>query len=75
MRYVYYVRLAIMVFKLLQVLFAKKSTPESRETAIKTALETTNTILPNTKQYTDDITKSEVSSLAEIADILNEWSP
>ena len=75
MKYVMYIRMAIAIIKLLQALFAKRATPDTRENAIKIALETTNAIMPNTKKYTDGITEDDVASLAELADVLAEWDP
>ena len=74
-KYVLYVRLAIMGIKLLQALFAKRATPDTREAAIKSALGATNAILPATKLYTDSVTPDDVAAVAELADILAEWQP
>ncbi|KKN05790.1 hypothetical protein LCGC14_1083860 [marine sediment metagenome] len=74
-KWLIYMRIAIMGIELFKELFSKTATPETREKAIGESLVETRKIFPKTSSFIKLISEDDVSALAELADILNEWEP
>ena len=75
MKWLIYMRIAILGIKLFKELFSEKATPETREKAISEALVETRKVFPKSSSFIKLISEDDVSALAELADMMAEWEP